>query len=190
MTLFRSVARPMLASMFVTGGIGALRNAQAMAPAAQPVADVIGPLAQKAGITLPQDPATLVRINGAVHLGAGLMLATGRLPRISSLVLAATLVPTTAVGHAFWKEQTPSAKADQKTQFFKNVSMMGGLLMATLDPDPHKKILVLRAKDAAVEAGGAVREAAVDANKRAEKAAKKARRRSRKSTKRTAKRLR
>ena len=104
--------------------------------------------------------------------------------------LAATLVPSTAAGHAFWKAPTPAIKADEQVHFFKNVSMIGGLLMATLDPDPHKKVLVLRAKDAAVEAGGAVREAAVDANKRAEKAAKKARRNARRSSRRSALRLR
>jgi uncharacterized membrane protein YphA (DoxX/SURF4 family) len=180
----------MLASMFVTGGINSLRNAPAMAPAAKPVADTIVPLAQRAGIPLPEDPATLVRIDGAIQLAAGAMLATGRLPRLSALVLAATLVPTTAAGHAFWKAPTPGVKADQKIHFFKNVSMIGGLLMSTLDPDPHKKVLVLRAKDAAVDAGGAVREAAVNANKRAEKAAKKVRRQSRRSSRRAAKSLR
>lgn len=190
MTLLRAVARPMLASMFVTGGIQSLRNAQAKAPAAQPVADAVVPLAKKAGIPLPEDPATLVRIDGALRVAGGLMLATGRLPRLSALALAATLVPSTAAGHAFWKAPTPAIKADEQVHFFKNVSMIGGLLMATLDPDPHKKVLVLRAKDAAVEAGGAVREAAVDANKRAEKAAKKARRNARKSSRRSALRLR
>lgn len=187
MTLLRAVARPMLASMFVTGGINSLRNANAMAPEAKPVADAIVPLAEKAGIPLPSDPATLVRIDGAIHVAAGAMLATGRLPRLSALALAATLVPTTATGHAFWKAPTPAIKADQKVHFFKNVSMIGGLLMATLDPDPHKKVLVLRAKDAAVDAGGAVREAALNANKRAEKSAKKARKQSRRSSRRAAK---
>jgi hypothetical protein len=74
--------------------------------------------------------------------------------------------------------------------FFKNVSTIGGLLMATLDPEPHKKVLVLRAKDAAVEAGGSVREAALSASKRAEKSAKKSQKKVRKADKRAAKRLR
>lgn len=189
MTLLRAVARPMLATMFVTGGINSLRNAHALAPAAKPVADAIVPLASRAGVPLPNDPATLVRIDGAIQLAAGAMLATGRLPRLSALVLAGTLVPSTAIGHAFWKSPTPSARADQRVHFFKNVSMIGGLLMATLDPDPHKKMMALRAKDAAVDAGGAMREAAGNANKRAEKAAKKARKQTRKATKRAAKSL-
>lgn len=191
MTLLRAVARPMLASMFVVGGINSLRNAQAMAPAAQPVADKVVPLARKAvpGAPVPEDPATLVRINGAIHLGAGLMLATGRLPRLSAFALAGTLVPTTLGAHAFWSAQDPGSRADQKVHFFKNISMIGGLLMAGLDPDPHKKMLVSRAADRAVVAGVAVREAAVHANERAEKAAKKAQKKASKSRKRAAKRL-
>lgn len=190
MTLLRNVARPMLASMFVTGGVAALRNPQALVAAAQPVADAIVPMAKSAGVPIPEDTATLVRIEGAIHLGAGLMLATGRLPRLSSLVLAATLVPTTVAGHAFWKAPTPTIKADDMVHFFKNVSTIGGLLMATLDPEPHKKVLVLRAKDAAVEAGGSVREAALKASKRAEKSAKKSQKKARKADKRAAKSLR
>ena len=186
MTLLRNVARPMLASMFVTGGVAAVRNPQALVPAAQPVADAILPMAKSAGVPMPQDTATLVRIEGAIHVGAGLMLATGRLPRLSALVLAATLVPTTVAGHAFWKAATPSVKADDMVHFFKNVSMVGGLLMATLDPDPHKKVLVLRAKDAAVEASGSVREAALNASRRAEKAANKSQKQARRANRRSA----
>lgn len=148
MTLLRTVARPMLASMFVYGGVNALRNASAMAPKAQPVADLI----TKAAPDAPKiSPANLVRANGAIHVVAGTALATGHLPRLSALVLAGTLVPTTAVGHRFWDQNDPAAAQNQRIHFTKNLSMIGGLLMATLDPDPHKKILPRRAKDKVVE---------------------------------------
>lgn len=148
MTLLRSVARPMLASMFVYGGLNALRNAPAMAPRAAPVADLV----KKAAPDLPVDATNLVRLNGAVHVVAGTALATGHLPRLSALVLAGTLVPTTAVGHQFWNQADPAARQNQKIHFTKNLSMIGGLLMATLDPDPHKKFIGRRAKDKVGEA--------------------------------------
>lgn len=137
----------MLASMFLLGGYNAVKNAKVMAPKAQPLADQIGSLAP----SLPLSAANLVRLNGIVHLTAGAALASGRVPRIAALVLAGTLVPTTVQGHQFWKETDPGVRANQQVHFFKNVSMLGGLLMATLDPDPHKKILPRRAKDKAVE---------------------------------------
>ncbi len=150
MTLLRTVARPMLASMFVLGGVNCLRNAKAMAPTAQPLADQLDKYAPDSPV--PTDAATLVRVTGAIHVAGGAMLATGRFPRLAAFALAGTLVPTTLYAHRFWDEQDPGVKQNQQVHFFKNMSMLGGLLMATLDPDPHKKILVRRAKDRAVEA--------------------------------------
>ena len=148
MTLLRTVARPMLASMFVVGGINSLRHAKALAPAAQPVSDALAPLAPQ----LPVTPTNVVRAHGAINLLAGAALATGRVPRLSALVLAGNLTPATVQGHRFWTESDPAARSNQQIHFFKNVSMIGGLLMSSLDPDPHKKILVRRAKDRVVEA--------------------------------------
>lgn len=200
MTLLRVVARPMMASMFVVGGINSLRNAPALASTAKPVTDKIIPQVRKAAPTapIPEDVATLVRINGAAQVVGGLMLATGRFPRLSSLLLAATLAPTTAAGHAFWRETDPTAKANQQVHFFKNVSMAGGLLMAGIDSDPSKKLLVTRARESAVEAGGvvrekaaeaggAVREKAAEASKQASKRSAKANKQARKSGKQAAK---
>ncbi len=135
MTLIRLVARPMLASTFVYGGINALRHTGALAEAAKPVNDEIRGLADKVApsVPVPSDDKTLVRINAGVHILAGLGLATGRAPRLSALALAATVVPTTAAGHSFWKEQDKAARTRQMTHFFKNVSMLGGLLIAGAD---------------------------------------------------------
>lgn len=152
MTLLRTVARPMLASMFVYGGILALRDPKARALKAQPAADRLHRIAPKA----PISAVNLVRANGAVHVVAGTALATGHMPRLASLVLAATMPPTTAVGHQFWNESDPASRANQTIHFLKNVSMAGGLLMATLDPEPHKKFIGRRAKDKVVEAADKV----------------------------------
>jgi uncharacterized membrane protein YphA (DoxX/SURF4 family) len=137
MTAIRLIARPMLASMFVVGGIDAVAHPSAKVPKAHKVTDQLPTLAEKIapGLPVPSDPATLVRINGGVQVVAGLALATGRMPRISALVLAASLAPTTYAGHAFWEEKDKTARAAQRIQFFKNVSMMGGLLLAGVDTE-------------------------------------------------------
>lgn len=144
----------MLASMFILGGMNALRNAPALAPKAQPFADAVGPWIRKAApqLPVPTDATSLVRISGLVNVGAGAALATGRFPRLASLILAGTLAPSTFFGHPFWNESDPASRKNQQVHFFKNVSMAGGLLMASLDPDPGKKILPRRIKDRAVEA--------------------------------------
>ena len=68
-------------------------------------------------------------------VGAGSLLALGRLPRIASTVLAATLVPTTIAAHSYWNEQDPQVRAQQKVQFLKNLGLLGGLLLAAVDTE-------------------------------------------------------
>jgi len=147
MTLTRLIARPMLASMFVAGGIHALKNTEARARQAKPVIDTFVPLVQMVapGASIPTDPKTLVRINAGVQILTGLALATGRAPRLSAFTLAATLVPTTLAGHRFWEESDPDSKANQRVHFFKNVSTLGGLLLAGVDTE-GKPGLAWRAK--------------------------------------------
>jgi uncharacterized membrane protein YphA (DoxX/SURF4 family) len=124
--LMTRVARPLLATMFVAGGLDAARHPTAKLPKAD---TVIEPLEQAVGVDI--DPAELVRLNGIVQVGAGLALATGTLPHLAALALAGTLVPTTVAGHAFWNETDPTQRAGQRTHFLKNVAMLGGLLLAT-----------------------------------------------------------
>ena len=130
MTLVRRVARPMLAAMFVAGGLDQLKHPGRKADSARSVVEMVGPT-----IGLPDDPELLVRANGTAMVGAGSLLALGRLPRIASTVLAATVIPTTLAAHAFWQEQDPEVRAQQKVQFLKNLGLLGGLLLAAVDTE-------------------------------------------------------
>ena len=130
MTLVRRVARPMLAAMFVVGGLDQLKHPGRKVDTARPLVEKIAP-----AIGLPDDTELLVRANGAVMVGAGSLLALGWLPRIASAALAATLVPTTIAGHSYWQEQDPEVRARQRTQFLKNLGLLGGLLLAAVDTE-------------------------------------------------------
>jgi putative oxidoreductase len=83
---------------------------------------------------LPADDVMLVRANAATQVAAGVVLASGRLPRLSSFILAASLVPTTLAGHPFWTIDDPKQRGAQRTQFNKNLCMLGGLLLAATEP--------------------------------------------------------
>lgn len=138
MTVTRMIARPMLASVFFVGAASALKNSDKAAAKAKPVTDKLTPLLQKAapgGVSIPTDPQTLVRLNAATQIAAAAALATGRAPRLASTVLAASLVPTTIGGHRFWEESDPQTKQAQRLHFFKNISMLGGVLLAAVDTD-------------------------------------------------------
>jgi uncharacterized membrane protein YphA (DoxX/SURF4 family) len=124
----RTIARSSIAPIFLAGGLDAVRHPQSKAAKAEYVA---APLAKLLGT--PDDPERLVRINGGVQLAAGTFLILGWAPRLSSTVLAASLVPTTLAGHRFWEETDPAVRAQQRTAFLKNCAMVGGLLLAAVD---------------------------------------------------------
>lgn len=152
MTISRFLARPLLSSIFVYGGADALRNPAGKVPAADDVAPPIA--AQIPG--LPEgDTEKLVKINAAVQVGAGALLAFGKLPRLSAAALAASLVPTTAAGHRFWELEGEQRK-QQQFHFFKNVSLLGGLVLAALDTEGRPGVL-WRTRHAKDHAGAAVR---------------------------------
>lgn len=173
MTVSRMLARPLLATMFVTGGVNALKHSDKMAGAARPIAEKVVPKVQKMApqAHLPSDPQTLVRINGATQVAAGLALATGRFPRTSALVLAGTLVPTTFAAHRFWEEQDPEQRSSQQVHFLKNVSMFGGLLLAGVDTDGRPG-LAWRAKHAATDVRREARHLRREARREAKRARK------------------
>jgi uncharacterized membrane protein YphA (DoxX/SURF4 family) len=126
--LTRRIARPLLAGIFIQGGIDTFRNP---GPRAQRVEPVIGGLADT--VPLADDTEALVRLNAAAHIVGGTLLALGKLPRLSAAVLAASLVPTTVAGHRFWEEESPQSKAMQRTHFLKNLAILGGLIIAATD---------------------------------------------------------
>jgi uncharacterized membrane protein YphA (DoxX/SURF4 family) len=117
----------MLASMFLLGGIDTLRNPQQKIQAAE-------------GLGLQENTEQVVKGNAAAQIVAGLAFATNRLPRLSALVLAGSLVPTTAAGHRFWEYSDPAQRADQTQHFMKNVSMLGGLLLASVDTEGRESV--------------------------------------------------
>jgi uncharacterized membrane protein YphA (DoxX/SURF4 family) len=122
------LARALTGSTYALLGADAYRSPGGRVGQAGPL------LASLRGVLpLPEDDELLVRANGAAQVVAGAALALGRVPRLSSAVLAASLVPTTLAGHAYWTLEDPQARAGQRVQFHKNLAMLGGLLMVVLE---------------------------------------------------------
>ena len=119
----------MIASVYIIQGYQTMRSPERVVKQAEPV---VRSLAEYIDF-VPDDTEQAVRVNAAVQLAGGLLLAIGRLPRLASLALAASLVPTTAAGHSFWTCDDPQERAQQRIHFLKNLSMLGGLLMVAAD---------------------------------------------------------
>jgi uncharacterized membrane protein YphA (DoxX/SURF4 family) len=135
MDLLRRAARPMLASIFISGGINQLREPQLHSQVAGEVpSEVAGAVSENTPVDLPDDPEALVKVDAGVKLVGGLLLASGgRLARLGALACAASLVPTTWAAHRFWEIDDPDERQKQQVQFLKNVSLFGGLLIAAAD---------------------------------------------------------
>lgn len=151
MSISRLVARPLIAAGIIAMAQGTLRNPSVVAPKAAKVTDKVLPVANKAGVPLPADTETLVRLNAATQIAGAVALGTGRAPRLGASLIAGTLVPTTIAGHDFWTETEPVAKKMQTVQFFKNLALFGALVIVAGDTD-GKPGVAWRARRAAKDA--------------------------------------
>ncbi len=107
------VGRILIAALFVPAGFGKIAGFEGTA----------GYIAS-VGLPLPQVGAAVAII---IELGLGLLLLVGWRSRLSALVIAVFTVVAGAIFHNFW-----AAPADQvmmqQINFFKNLSIAGGLL--------------------------------------------------------------
>lgn len=115
MSMVRSAGHILLSGIFISGGAHAF-----MEPG--------GRVDKVAEAGLPE-PKLSVELNGAAMVVGGTLLGLGIAPKLASLILIGTIVPTTVVGHAFWKEGSVVGRRNQQTQFLKNLGLLGGLLL-------------------------------------------------------------
>ena len=124
----RPVARLLMGSTYAVLGYRALREpGQGVEEAATLMAAV------RKKVPLPARDDQLVQANGAMQATCGVLLALGVTPRLSALVLAGSMIPTTLAAHRFWTVEDPAVRKQQQVQFHKNMAMIGGLLFAALD---------------------------------------------------------
>jgi uncharacterized membrane protein YphA (DoxX/SURF4 family) len=153
--LIRRIARPMLSAVFISRGVDALRSPKPAADAARPTLEGLSKLPDPVGTNVPTNAETVARVNAAVQIGGGLLLATGKLPRLASAALALSVVPGSLGGHTFWSESDPARKADQRRAFITDVSLIGGLIIAAVDTE-GKPSLGWRSRRAAHKVSEAV----------------------------------
>ena len=121
MSLVKTLSHASLAGIFIINGYAAF---------AEPGGRVT--MVDQAGIPAPRQA---VIFNAAAMVVGGTALAVGFLPKLAALGLIGSLVPTTLVGHPYWKEEDPKTRANQQGQFLKNLAMIGGLVAILLEKD-------------------------------------------------------
>lgn len=131
--LVRRVARPLLSAVFIGQGVDALLDPEPAAGSAAPAVDALGALPDPIGSSILGDPQTFAQVNAAVQIGGGLLLAVGKAPRVASAALALTVLPANLGAHMFWSESDPRRKAEKRQAFLTDLSLLGGLLIASAD---------------------------------------------------------
>jgi uncharacterized membrane protein YphA (DoxX/SURF4 family) len=125
----------MLSAVFIGRGVDALRSPKPAADAARPTLEGLSKLPDPVGTNVPSNAETVARVNAMVQIGGGLLLASGKLPRLASAALAVSVVPGSLGGHMFWKQDDPGRKADERRAFLTDVSLIGGLIIAAVDTE-------------------------------------------------------
>ncbi|TME01497.1 MAG: DoxX family protein [Chloroflexi bacterium] len=119
MSMLKSLSRLLLSGIFISGGADAF-----LKPG--------GRVKKVAAFDIPEAEQA-VKLNGATMVFAGTALALGIAPKAAATVLIGCLIPTTIVGHPFWKEEDSGSRKNQQVQFLKNLGLMGGLLLVLLE---------------------------------------------------------
>ena len=85
------------------------------------------------GSAIPSDPQKFAQINAAVQIGGGLLLASGKAPRVASAALALTVLPANLGAQMFWRQSDPQLKGEKRKDFLTDLSLLGGLMIASAD---------------------------------------------------------
>jgi putative oxidoreductase len=108
------VGRILLAALFIISGFGKIGGFE----------DTAGYIASK-GLPMPQVLAALTIL---VELGGGILLAVGFKARWAALAIAVFTLLAAVLFHNFWTV-TGEARMGEFNNFWKNISLVGGMLM-------------------------------------------------------------
>ncbi len=122
--MLRTLGHILLSGIFISGGWEAFSQ-----PGGRP--------AKVAAAGIP-DPERAVKLNGAIMVIGGALLGLDIAPKVAATVLIGSMVPTTMVGHAFWKEEPGPGRQNHLIQFLKNLGLIGGLLLVLTEKDCGK----------------------------------------------------
>ena len=109
------LGRVALGAIFVKSGLQKLMALSAFA-------------ASLAGRGIPES-ATWAVIGAMVEFVGGIMIITGLRARAASLLMILFVIVATGISHRYWEFADAAARRAQESQFFKNLSILGGFLL-------------------------------------------------------------
>ncbi|MDD0858771.1 DoxX family protein [Arthrobacter alpinus] len=128
MTIVRALARPMLASSFIFAGLDRLRHAD---ETATQLSAVLRPISS--ALPIEASEKTLARVLAGAQVGAGVLLAAGKFSRPAAVVLTLTAGLNTVVEYRNANTDTKENRSHRRNQLTKNIGLIGGALLASVD---------------------------------------------------------
>ena len=116
------LGRILFGGFFVMSGVGHFMNLQGMA----------GYAASK---KVPM-PKFSVGFSGLLLLLGGLGVLLGVYVQYTLALLVIFLVPTTFMMHAYWMDTDPGMKMGNRVNFYKNLALLGAVLIMYMIPAP------------------------------------------------------
>lgn len=168
MSIVRFVARPLLATGFVASGVDRLRNAKDTAAQLRPTLERARGLAPAAAPVFSNE-LLVARVMGATQVGAGILLGLGKFSRIAALALSVTSALNAMVEYKEADTSSPEAKKARRNQLLKNVSLIGAVVLASVDTE-GKPGLAWRVEHLATDTRKGAKTMTKDAQKKMKKA--------------------
>lgn len=150
--MLRFLARSALASYFVIDGIKAVRDPGVREIEFQPLAEQVVPRVKQVApdqvaSVIPNEARTLARVSGVAQVIGGLSLASGIGRRFGALVLAIIQVPQVLAASPLGARRRdaagvvdPVADSERRRDFWMNLSLLGALLLASVDTEGKPSI--------------------------------------------------
>lgn len=139
----RALARPLIAAWFVYDGVRNAVEPEARAVQAEPV---VQPVLAELGVDVPTE--TVVRAHAVASTLAAVVLATSRTPRTAGLALTALTALQIAGGKRFWELPEGAERDTAEEDFVKNLSLLGGAMLAASSGHTERHIKRKKAKRA------------------------------------------
>lgn len=144
MNVVRGIGRLLLGGYFIVQGAKAVRDPAQFAPVAEPIAQRFVPLAQRslppeAAAYMPEDPDTLIRLNGAASVLGGLGMATGIGRRGAGYLAAASLLPHVMAANPGGASE--NERNAVRSQLLRNLALLGAALVVSQDTAGQPSLL-------------------------------------------------
>lgn len=131
----RTIARPLLASWFIYGGIESIIDPEHRAERS---GRMVAPVLKEAGFE--DVPTTaLVQAHGVATVAAATALAFSKTPKTAATALGLLTAVTVAAGRPFWLEEPGHAREAGREAFVKNISLLGGVMIAATAGNSSRK---------------------------------------------------